>query len=438
MNKDTDGVYEGYLARQRQRAQGRAREAVGEVRSYRGAPATLARHIDEAVDKVEDKLFELARDLYEHPEVGFQEVRSVGKIVELLAAHGVDVEVGAFGLETAFVASAGTAGPTIAVLAEYDALPGVGHGCGHNLIAASAVGAFLAVREIASELEGSVRLIGTPAEEGGGGKEIILAAGGFDDVDAAVMVHPGNEDVAATDALVGRRCVDVIYRGRTAHSAGSPFLGRNALDAAVTAYQGLAQLRQHILPGDRVHAIITDGGQAVNVVPERAALRLYVRSPELTTLEKLSQRVDKVLRSAAVATETECEIVWDVTPPYLPMRSNSVLADRYVAALAGIRDALPMVERGESGGSSDIGNVSQHVPAIHPTIAFVDDSIPGHSAERADHTVTESGRRAMRDGALALARVVGDFLTDRAIRADVADEFRAAGGSTRDLEEERT
>lgn len=426
-----DASYTAYVARQRAKAEEQAWKDAGAARTspHRGADRDVIDHIGRSVDANTDELFALAVDLYHHPEVGFEEVRTVAAIADVLAAHDVTANVGTYDVDTSFEASAGTgAGPRVAVLAEYDALPAVGHGCGHNLIAASAVGAFLAIRAVIDRTGGSVRLIGTPAEENGGGKELILRAGGFDDVDMAIMVHPGGHDVAAEAGFIGRRDVEVVYTGRTAHAAGQPFLGRNALDAAVLAYQGIAALRQHILPADRVHGIVTDGGQAVNVVPERAALRLFVRSPQMDTLGILSGRVDDVLHAAALSTGTTCEITWDVTPPYLPMRHNRLLADRYVAALDGVRRVLPYLDAGAGGGSTDMGNVSQFVPAIHPSIAFGAESTPGHSAERADRTVTAEARQAIRDGAFALAAVAADFLSDQSLRDDVDREFRDNGG----------
>ena len=279
-------------------------------------------------------------------EIGFAEHRSVARIAALLAAHGVDVEVGAFGLETAFRASghatsgfavsvasgpesravasgpeaseSEASGPHFAIIAEYDALPGIGHACGHNIIAGVAVGAFLAAAPIVARLGGRLSLIGTPAEENGGGKELIIRAGGFDDVDAAGMVHPGAG--SGTGSVLGQRTTGVrrvaaTYHGRAAHAAGAPWLGRNALDEVVTAYQGVAQLRQHILPTDRIHGIITDGGAAPNIVPERAAALFYVRSADVDGLRDLTERVVAVLEGrrasparAPRSTSTRCRL----------------------------------------------------------------------------------------------------------------------------------
>lgn len=399
---------------------------------FAGASAEVADRLVARVEQLEDELFALVVDMYENPEIGFEEVRTVGTIAQLLRRHGVEVEVGTYGLPTSFRAVAGTGRPRIAILAEYDALPGVGHGCGHNIIAATAIGAFLAVRDVVAQTGGAVELIGTPAEEGGGGKEYVLAAGGFDQVDAAIMLHPGSkEDVVAHLSSTGRRQVEVVYTGQASHAAGRPYLGRNALDAVVMAYQGLAQLRQHMLPTDRLHAVITDGGHVPNVIPERAALMGYVRSLHLDTLAVLSDRVEDVFHAAAHATGTQCTITWDITPPYLPLRQNLVLGSRYIRALAGRRDVLLTVDPGEASGSTDMGNVTQYVPGIHPSLTFIPPSIPGHSSQLADQTVTPAGRRAVVDGAIGLARTAADFLSDADLRAEVAREFAASGGRAR-------
>ena len=306
--------------------------------------AAVDAEVAATLETLRPELTRLVHELYDEPEIGFAEHRSVARIAALLAAHGVDVGVGAFGLETAFRASgheasgAGSSadvaeseasgpeasesqasGPHFAIIAEYDALPGIGHACGHNIIAGVAVGAFLAAAPIVASLGGRLSLIGTPAEENGGGKELIIRAGGFDDVDAAGMVHPGAG--SGTGSVLGQRTtgvrrVAVTYHGRAAHAAGAPWLGRNALDGVVTAYQGVAQLRQHILPTDRIHGIITDGGAAPNIVPERAAALFYVRSADVDGLRDLTERVVAVLEGAARITGTRAEI--DVVEMYVP------------------------------------------------------------------------------------------------------------------------
>jgi amidohydrolase len=331
-------------------------------------------------------------------------------------------------LATALRARAGEGRPRVAILAEYDALPEIGHACGHNVIAATAVGAFLAMAEVAGDLAGSVELIGTPAEEGGGGKERIARAGGFDEVDVAVMLHPAGWDVAE-HPWIGVRTVDVSYRGRAAHASLAPFLGRNALDAVVQAYSGIAQLRQHMLPTDRVHGIITDGGQKPNIVPERAAASFYLRSAEPETLAELSERVEAIFRAAASATGTNVAVGWDPTPLYLPVRNNRPLAARYAVNLADRRRVLPagVIPR-EFNASTDLGNVSVRVPAIHPTLAIAPPTVMIHQPEFANWAASELADRGVVDGALGLALTAADYLCDAALRDAVRDDFDAAGG----------
>ncbi|WP_235912095.1 M20 family metallopeptidase [Ruania zhangjianzhongii] len=425
------GPYDAFLRRKNERLPHRARPLTAADTPHAGLEQVLAAQLDSSVDRLLPELQDLSRAIHADPELGFEEVRTVDRIADLLAVHGVPAQVGAFGLPTALRARAGSGEPRVAVVAEYDALPDIGHGCGHNIIAASAIGAFLALREIVARTGGTVELIGTPAEENGGGKELILRAGGFDGIGAAVMAHPGNRDVASWSSLAGVRRLEATFTGAAAHAAAAPFLGRNALDATVLAYQGIAMLRQHMLPTDRVHVIVPEGGDVANVVPERASLRGSVRSLDLDTLAVLSARVEDVLRGAALATGTELSLTWDPTPPYLPMRPNLTLCARYVRALEDRRETWWHVDTGDSSGSTDMGNVSYWVPAIHPTIAAAPIGMPSHSGQMAEQSITEAGDAAIRDAARALARVAGDFLADAQLREAVADEFDRSGGPQR-------
>ncbi|WP_402841913.1 amidohydrolase [Microbacterium sp. GXS0129] len=399
-----------------------------------GVVAELSRRFDESAPVLQ----QLAIDLHDDPEIGFAERRSVARIADVLRQHGIIAEIGAFGLPTAFRASVGSSeGPHFALIAEYDALPGVGHACGHNIIAAAAVGAFLAAAPVAERLGARLSLIGTPAEENGGGKELILRAGGFDDVDAAGMVHPGAGSAVSpvlAPRTTGVRRVAVTYRGRAAHAAASPWLGRNALDAVVTAYQSVAQLRQHILPIDRVHGIITDGGAVPNVVPEQASALFYVRSAEIETLRALTDRVVDALQGAALATGTIAEIDVDPVPPYLPLQHNRELTRRWVQAVRGRGREVPVspVVQAQSGASTDMGNVSHYVPSLHPSIGLGGpDDVHPHNAAFAAHTIRPASFAALSDAAVALAVTAADFLADPELRAEVNAEFAAHGGRFR-------
>ena len=290
-------------------------------------------------------------------------------------------------------------------------------------------GAFLAAAKVVGDLDGSVELIGTPAEEGGGGKELIAQAGGFDEVDAVVMLHPSSFE-AAEHPWIGVRTVDVTYHGLAAHASAMAFMGRNALDAAVNAYTAMAQLRQHMLPTDRVHGIITDGGQKPNIVPERAALIFYLRSAQPETLAVLAQRAEEIFTAAATMTGTQVEIGWDPTPVYLPVRNNHPLALRWATNVAERgRTSLPQGVVPEAlTGSTDLGNVSVRVPSIHPTLAIAPPGVSIHSPDFTQHAASAAADRGVVDGAIGLALTAIDFLADQDLRTAVAAEFASQGG----------
>jgi amidohydrolase len=398
---------------------------------HAGAPAEIVGRLEKAVESVTSELLDLSHDVHSHPELCFEEHHAAEAVARLVGRHGIEVETGAYGLATALRARVGEGRPRLAVLAEYDALPGIGHACGHNVICAAGVGAFLALADVVGDLDGSVELIGTPAEEGGGGKELILQAGGFDDVDAAIMVHPSGIDICDRP-LIGVRQVTATYRGLAAHASAMPWHGRNAVDAVVTAYNGVNTLRQHILPSDRLHGVITDGGQKPNIVPDRASTLFYVRSLDPDSLDELCERVDAVLRGAAAMTGTVVDIDWDVAPTYLPLRNNTTLSARYGVRVSarGRRvlpgDALPA----DAAASTDMGNISQYVPSIHPFVAVSPPTVVPHTPDFTGWAGGEHGDRAVVDAAVGLAATAADFLTDAGLRDAVAAEFAASGGRT--------
>ena len=410
---------------------------------FAGASAELHERVARRVEALRDELRELAVALYEDPEVGFAEHRSVARIAELLGRHGYSSEVGAFGLETALVSSAGETGaqgvtaPHFAIVAEYDALPGIGHACGHNIIAALTTGAFLALAPEVDELGARLSLIGAPAEESGGGKEHVLRAGGFDGVDAAGMVHPsiGNQvSPIYGGGTSGVRRIRVRYRGRAAHAAAAPYLGLNALDAVVTAYQSVAQLRQHILPIDRIHGIITNGGSVANVVPELAEAEFFVRSSEIETLDVLTERVLEILQAAALATGTQAEIDADYEPPYLPLKPNVLLTKHWARGLERRGRSVPLtpVRQTQGGPSTDMGNVSWAIPSIHPALGLGGPAdVAPHNAAFAAHTVEPAAIDALVDAAIGLAGAAADYLADGALRSAVREEFERHGGVKR-------
>jgi len=392
------------------------------------APQSLARRVSDRIEPLAPELVRLSREIHALAEVGFAERKSVAAIAELLAAHGIEAMVGGYGMQTSLEASTGAAsGPRIAILAEYDALPDIGHACGHNIIGSAAVGAFLGLLAVTAETGGSVVLLGTPAEENGSGKEIMARAGAFDSIDAAIMIHPAARDNARSASL-GLRSVEATYHGVAAHASVAPEDGRNALDAVVAAYQGVAALRQHMPQSDRVHGIITEGGQAANIAPVRASLRLLIRSRELNALIELSERVQHILEAAAMMTQTRLDAVWDRIQPCLPVRSNDALAGRFRTHLLGRGRVEGSGDR-LANGSTDLGNVSVRVPSIHPTLAIAPLGNAPHTAAFADYAGSEPGDRAVIDGAIALALTALDFLTDAELRERSQAEFDAAGGA---------
>ncbi|NAZ87400.1 M20 family metallopeptidase, partial [Kineococcus indalonis] len=397
-----------------------------------GAPPEVLDAAEAAVEGLRGELLALSHRLHAHPEEAFAEHASVRAVADLLAAHGVRAQVGVHGLDTALRASVSAGeGPTVAVLAEYDALPGIGHGCGHNVICASAVGAFLGLVSAlrSGAVGGTAVLLGTPAEEGGGGKETMARDGAFEGVDAVVMLHPFTYDVAVQPFL-GRRQVRATYRGVAAHASAQPFMGRNALDAVVAGYQGIAMMRQHISPADRVHGVVLEGGQRPNVVPERASAEYYVRSAEPATLADLCARVEAVLVAAAAMTGCGYELEWDRQPAYLPIRANLELAARWTAHQRRRgRTALPPGVVPENlAGSTDLGNVSVRVPSIHPMVAIAGAGTSLHTSGFAEAAGSPSGDAGVLDGAVGLALTALDVLADPGLLAAVRAEFERDGG----------
>ncbi len=396
---------------------------------FDGAAPAVREGVEQQVDVHADRLVTLSHVLHADPEEGFAEHRSAGRVAEVLGEHGHDHEIGVGGLDTALRATAGSGRPHVAILAEYDALPGIGHGCGHNIICAAGVGGFLAAAPATAHTGGSVSLVGTPAEEGGGGKELLARAGVFDDVDAVVMLHPFSHDIA-THPFLGRRQVEIVFHGVAAHASAQPFMGRNALDAVVAAYQGIGALRQHMPSTARVHGVVTDGGKRPNVVPDRAAALFYVRAAEPETLADLARRIEDVAHGAARMTGCGLDVRWDSEPGYLPIRHNDALAARWARNQVGRgRQSLPRgIVPEYLTGSTDLGNLSYRMPAIHPMIGLEGDNLSLHTAEFAAAAGSRTGDRAVADGAVGLGLTTVDYLADDALRAAVHAEFEAAGG----------
>ena len=408
--------------------------------TFAGASAQLHEQLENQISADADAMVTLMLDLAEHPEVAFEEHRSARAIADHLAARGIEAQVGVHGMDTAVRAEIrgacgeGEAAPTLAILSEYDALPGIGHGCGHNVIAVMGLGAFLALAALArtdpSAVPGRVVFLGTPAEEGHTGKEYMAREGAFEGLDAAVMAHPYGYDLA-DQTWLGRRTLTVEFHGHTAHASAQPYMGRNALDAASLMYQGIGLMRQQTPPTDRIHAVIREGGERASVIPDHARLDLYVRSQRPETLKDLSRRVEDVARGAALMTGVGVTVSWDQHPPSLPVRTNEALTGRWVQAQRRRgRDPLPHgVVSPSLAASTDFGNVSYRLPGIHPVIRIAPSHVALHTREFAACAVSDEARLAAADGAYGLAATVLDVLQDPVLAAAVAEEFEAAGGA---------
>jgi amidohydrolase len=361
------------------------------------------------VDKRADVLIDASHQIHANPELNFEEHFAHEILTGILEAEGLELERKAYGLDTAFVARAGSSGPTVAVLCEYDALPGIGHACGHNIIGTAGLGAGIAAASLAAELGGRVVILGTPAEEGGGGKVLMAERGAFDGVDAAMMVHPAGADLSRMD-VISIQQLWIDYHGKAAHAAAFPQKGRNALDAAVLGYMNVAALRQHILPTERVHGIFPRAGDKPNIVPEFASAHWYVRSPTVKTLERLKPRVFACLEAGAAAAGCEMSYEWR-EPVYADMIDNAAILDRYIdnAARTGRTLYDPSGAAHPVVGSTDMGNVSYIVPSIHPMIRVGPSHISIHSQEFTSYTASADGDAAVIDGAKALAMTVTDL-----------------------------
>jgi len=379
------------------------------------------------VDSERAALLELSARIHAHPELCYTEHRAAGWLADYLESRSFAVERGAYGLPTAFAATLGSGRPRIAVLCEYDALPGIGHACGHNVIAAAGAGAGVALASILGESGGSIVVLGTPAEEGGGGKIRMAREGAFADVDAAMMIHPASLDLITMNVLAVS-AVQVEYRGRAAHAAAAPHAGINALDGLVTAYQSIAQLRQHIRHTERIHGIITDGGQAPNIVPVRAAGLFFVRAATERRLEKLKQRVDACFHAGALASGAEYA-VQSVGDDYSDMWTNAPFASAYQANLEQLGRHVVDAPLEQISGSTDMGNVSKILPSIHPMIGIAPPRVALHTEEFAQWAASEMGQRGVLDGAKALAMTGIDVLCTPALLEAMRAAFQTQSAS---------
>ncbi len=385
----------------------------------------LKKDVCSAVEDMRAELLALSHAIHDEPELALEEFKAAKRLADGIERHGVTATRGAFGLDTAFAAEFGrSSGPNISILSEYDALPGIGHACGHNIIATAGFGAAMALSKLNGRLPGRVRYLGTPAEERFGGKEIMARHGAFDGVDASMMIHPSNENLVTMPCIAISE-VEAIYHGLSAHASAMPYRGLNALDAVVTAYQSIAQLRQHIRNTDRIHGIITEGGLAPNIVPERAACRFYVRAVDAHELAPLKARVQKCFEAGALATGCRLEVHWGDTD-YLDLKTNWPMAEAYEAnAIALGREFFPVDQLPPGySGSTDMGNVSHLVPSIHPMLGIAPAGVVIHNPEFTRYAASDKGDAAVIDGAKSMAMTVLDLMAERgrmdAARADFA------------------
>jgi amidohydrolase len=399
------------------------------------AKETLSEITTQAIEGARSELVEVALDIHAHPELNYQEQHAAGLLSGTLEQHGFQVERGVGGVETAFTATlpggAGD-GPTIAVLAEYDALPEIGHGCGHNLIAMAAIGAGLGLKANLDKLPGKIMVIGTPAEEGGGGKIRMLDAGVFEGVDAVLSSHPSsNRTVIPTDipmgeswslAMVGFR---YIFHGKAAHAAAMPHEGINALNGVIHLFSGIDSLRQHLREDTRIHGVITDGGMAPNVVPEYAAANFMLRCRDRDYLSDVI--VGRVLKAAeGAAAMTGCELeVQEYYPFYENVRPNGVIAGLLLnnAGVSGLALDAPLPGRQGSAASTDFGNVSQALPAYELRYAVSEQPVASHSREMAETAITEYAINAAINVAKTMTLTACDLLLDSTLLPAARAEF---------------
>ena len=388
--------------------------------------ATIAR-----VDRIADELIAASDHLFHHPEIGYEEFESVALLREMLGKHGISSEAGVAGLPTAFQADLGgkAARPRIAILGEYDALPEIGHGCGHNIIGTSAVGAAIALKDVIPDLPGSAVLFGTPCEEstaqGAGGKVPMVEQGLFDEVDAAIMMHPSRQNLMSISGSLAGRGFDMEFFGKSAHAAAAPHEGINALDAVIQTFNSVNALRQHLKPDVRIHGVITHGGGAVNVVPAFATCRFRVRS---ATDDYRDEVVEKVLRAAEAAAQSVGATFKynEYANPYDVFVPNRSLNGVFKANLEALGVPMDDKAREEGKGSTDFGRVSQRMPSSCAALSIAGPEVQGHSVEFAEATMTELGHQVLLNSAKAMAMTVIDLIVDPALLEAAKEEHGSA------------
>jgi len=374
------------------------------------------------VDAHRRQLTQLGHRIHANPELGLHETKAAAWLGRYLEKNGFHVELGICGLATAFRGSYGTGQPVVAILAEYDALPGMGHGCGHNLIAAGAVGAGVAARRAVDRFGGRIVVLGTPGEERDGGKILMAEKGAFDDIDIAMMFHPGGHDVIAPRALAAQ-ALWVEFFGKEAHAAARPEAGINALEAMINSFVAINSLRQHITSGARIHGIITDGGQAPNIVPGHSAGVFIIRAEDDDYLAELKERVLNCFIGAATSSGARLEHRWAAFP-YASLRTNNTLARLFGDNMAVLGRQMLAGNPQPGFGSTDMGNISRRVPSIQPLVAIHDQDFPGHSPQFVAAAASTAGITGCLDAAKAMAMTVVDLVANPVVVIEVREEFQ--------------
>ena len=388
--------------------------------------AETLEQVKKTIDGLRGDIRPMADYIWDNPEIAYKEFKACAAQVELLGRHGFKAESNVFGVETAYTTRFDNGdGPTFAIAAEYDALPGVGHGCGHNLICSAGVAAFLAAAEYmkANDVKGKLILLGTPAEESEAGKVRMLQNHCLDGVDASMMVHPTWRTTKDTGSTACTR-YEVEYFGKAAHAAGSPELGLNALDGILMLFNGINAFRQQMPEFTRIHGVILEGGKMPNIIPDYARAKFYIRSTKEAWEEKLIARFADIVKGAALMTGTEYKMTM-YSLPYMSRKPNAPMNDMYFE-LAGKLGMNPEVVNETGRGSSDFGNFSHVCPGIHAYFGISDHKIPGHSIEMADAAHSDYGFDMAMKAAAAMATIALRFLMDEAFRKEVRRDFETA------------
>lgn len=369
-----------------------------------------------------DELMKLNYYIYKNPELGNKEIKARDAHTEILEKNNFQIEKEFLGIKTAFKATYTSKkdGPKIVFLAEYDALPKIGHGCGHNILGTASTGAGLILKEFIDELGGEVIVIGTPAEESDGAKVDMAKAGIFKDIDIVMSAHPTGEFHMESGSSQAMEAIRFKYYGKTAHAAGAPHLGINALDAVITLFNSVNAMRQQICETDRIHGIITNGGEAANIIPDFSSADFYIRSSSDKELKILSERVKKCAEGAALATGTKLEIE-NYEYSFKDLRTNKKLSEVYTKnlKLLGIKD----IKKGKKAGSTDMGDVSYCCPVIHPSFPISEGKLIGHSIEFAQASITEKAYEGMKEAILSMVMTSVDIIKDKNLLQEIKDEF---------------